>query len=155
MRRTLLLLLLLLTVPLACGPQMVATGGGQTGGPDPRAALDGFLNGIRAQDLQVISNYWGTAEGPARNKLDRAELEKRELTMACYLAHDRTPRVIDDEPRAGNRRIFNVELTYGTTSRTTEIVTVKGPSERWYVENADIRQTQVLCEAYRTRTKSD
>jgi hypothetical protein len=149
-KRTLSFLLLLAT--LACGgPQMVATGGGQTGGPDPRAALDGFLAGVRAQDLQVMSNYWGTADGPARNRLDRAELEKRELTMACYLAHDRAPRVIDDEPRTGNRRLFNVELSFGTTSRTTEIITVRGPSERWYVENADIRLTQALCEAYRTR----
>jgi hypothetical protein len=150
-RRT--LLLLLLSVPLACrSPQMVDTPRTQTGGPDARAALDGFLNGIRAQDLQVISNYWGTAEGPARNRLERAELEKREITMACYLAHDRS-RVVDDEPRTGNRRVFTVELTYGTISRSTEIVAVRGPAERWYVENADIRQTQALCEAYRTRNK--
>ena len=148
MRRT-LLLLVLLTTSIAC-PRPQTAGGGMTGGPDARAALDGFLNGVRAQDLQVISNYWGTAEGPARDRLDRAELEKREITMACYLAHDRT-RVISDEPRAGNRRAFTVELSLGSTSRTTEIIAVRGPSERWYVENADIRQTQALCEAHRTR----
>jgi hypothetical protein len=143
-RRTVLLLLLLLAAPVACGPNRPR--GPMVGAPDARAALDGFLNGVRAQDLQVISNYWGNSQGPARDRLDRAELEKRELTMACYLAHDKV-RIIDDSPRTGNRRNFTVELSYGTTSRTTEIVTVQGPSDRWYVENADIRQTQALCEA--------
>ena len=147
MRRTLLVLLL---VVLAACPRPGQRGGASSvGGSSARAALDGFLGGVRSQDLQVISNYWGNAQGPARDRLDRAELEKRELTMACYLAHDRM-RVVDDGPRAGGRHNFTVELSYGTTTRTTEIVTVKGPSDRWYVENADIRQTQALCEA-RTR----
>ena len=142
MRRTLLLLLLL--------PALAACPHGQTGptvgASNARAALDGFLNGVRAQDLQVMSQYWGNSQGPARDRFDRAELEKREIIMACHLAHDRV-RVLDDAARAGDRHNFTVELTYGTITRTTEIVTVKGPSERWYVENADIRSTQALCEA--------
>ena len=147
MRRTLLVLLL---VVLAACPRPGQRGGGTSvGAPNARAALDGFLSGVRAQDLQVISNFWGNAQGPARDRLDRTELEKRELTMACYLAHDRV-RILDESARAGNRRNYTVELSYGSTSRTTEIVTVQGPSERWFVENADIRQTQALCEA-RTR----
>lgn len=142
MRRTLLLLLML--PALAACPR--SNRGPMVGAPDARAALDGFLNGVRAQDLQVISNYWGNAQGPARDRLDRAELEKRELTMACYLAHDRV-RVLDEQARTGGHRNFTVELSYGTTTRTTEIITVKGPSDRWFVENADIRSTQALCEA--------
>ena len=149
MRRT--LLVLLLVVLAACPRPGQRAGGTTVGASNARAALDGFLNGVRAQDLQVISNYWGNAQGPARDRLDRSELEKRELTMACYLAHDRV-RVLDDAPRAGNRHTFTVELSYGTTARTTEIVTVKGPSDRWYVENADIRQTQALCEARSRKT---
>ena len=144
MRRS--LLVLLLVVLAACPRPGQQRGSSTIGASNARAALDGFLNGVRTQDLQVMSSYWGNAQGPARDRMDRAELEKRELTMACYLAHDRV-RVIDDAPRAGNRHNFTVELTYGTTSRTTEIITVRGPSDRWYVENADIRQTQALCEA--------
>lgn len=144
MRRSLLVLLLL--VLAACPRPTQRGGGGAAGASNARQALDGFLNGVRAQDLQVMSNFWGTADGPARDRLDRSELEKRELTMACYLAHDRV-RIVDEAARAGDRRVYTVELTYGTISRTTEIITVKGPSDRWYVENADIRQTQGLCEA--------
>lgn len=139
--------LALLLVAAACGGNRT---GQLAGAPNSRAALDGFLNGVRAQDLQVISNYWGNAEGPARDKFNRAELEKRELIMACHLAHDRV-RVLDEAPRAGSRRAYTVELTYGTITRSTEMVTVKGPSDRWYVENADIRQTQALCEARTNR----
>lgn len=143
-----LFVLALLVVVAACGGNRT---GSLPGAPDSRAALDGFLNGVRAQDLQVISNYWGNASGPARDRIGRAELEKRELTMACYLAHEKV-RVLDDTPRAGSRHAYTVELTYGTTVRSTEMVTVKGPSDRWYVENADIRQTQALCEARTNRT---
>ena len=139
--------LALLLVAAACGGNR---SGPLSGAPNSRAALDGFLNGVRAQDLQAISNYWGNAEGPARNKIGRAELEKRELIMACHLAHERV-RVLDEVPRAGGRRAYTVELTYGTITRSTEMVTVQGPSDRWYVENADIRQTQALCEARSTR----
>lgn len=142
MRRSLFLLLML--PALAACPR--AQRSAMVGAPNPRAALDGFLNGVRAQDLQVISTYWGNAQGPARDRFERSELEKREITMACYLAHDRV-RVIDDSPRAGDHHNFTVELSFGTTSRTTEIITVKGPSDRWFVEDADIRKTQALCEA--------
>lgn len=147
--RTLLVLLLLALG--ACRP--AARGGPMPGAPDARAALDGFLNGVRAQDLQVISNYWGNADGLARDRFDRAELERRELIMACHLAHDRV-RVLDETPRAGGRRAYTVELTYGNVTRATEIQTVQGPSDRWFVENADITKTQALCEARSRRSGS-
>ena len=147
MRRTLLLLLM---VTLAACPRPQQSRGTMVGGSDARAALDGFLNGVRAQDLQVISNYWGNADGLARDKFERKELEQRELTMACFLAHDRI-RVLDEAPREGGRRVFTVELTYTGITRSTEITTVRGPSDRWFVENADIRQTQGLCEARNRR----
>ena len=136
-----------LVVVAACGG---TRSGPLPGAPDSRAALDGFLAGVRAQDLQAISNYWGNADGPARDKFSRVELEKRELIMACHLSHDKV-RVLDEAPRAGGRRAYTVELTYGNLTRSTEMLTVKGPSDRWYVENADIRQTQALCEARTNR----
>jgi hypothetical protein len=147
--RTLLVLLLLSLG--ACRP--AARGGPPPGAPDSRAALDGFLNGVRAQDLQVISNFWGNNQGPARDRIERKELERRELIMACHLAHERV-RVLDETPREGGRRAYMVELVYGTVTRSTEILTVQGPSQRWYVENADIRQTQALCEARTRRSGS-
>ena len=140
--RTLLLVLCVLVLG-AC-PR--ANTGTMPGAPAPRAALDGFLNAVRAQDLQAMSNYWGTASGPARDRLDRTELERRELIMQCHLAHNRV-RVVDEMAREGGRRVYSVELTYGTVSRTTTITTIQGPSERWYVENADLTKTQALCEA--------
>ena len=145
------LLLVLCVLVLGACPR--ANTGPMPGAPAPRAALDGFLTAVRAQDLQAMSNYWGTATGPARDRLDRNELEKRELTMACFLAHDKV-RITDESARAGNRRVFSVDLSYRNVSRSTTITTIQGPSERWYVEDADLTKTQALCEAREGRTKS-
>ena len=145
--------LLLLPFALVLGACPRANTGTMPGGPAPRAALDGFLNAVRAQDLQAMSNYWGTATGPARDRLDRSELERRELIMQCHLSHDKV-RIVDEMARAGSRRVFSVELTYGAVSRTTTITTVQGPSERWYVEDADLTKTQALCEARSGRSTS-
>lgn len=143
--------LLLVPLVLVLGACPRSNTGMLPGGPAPRAALDGFLNAVRAQDLQAMSNYWGTQSGPARDRLDRAELERRELIMQCHLAHDKV-RVVDEQPRAGNRRVYSVELSYGTVTRATTITTIQGPSERWYVEDADLTKTQALCEARSGRT---
>ncbi len=115
-----------------------------TGAPDPRAAITRFLGAVSAQDLQAMSTVWGTSKGPARDQIERSELEKRELTMQCYLTHDRS-RILNEEPGEGGRRIYLVELTQGELTRRTRFTTVRGPSERWYVENADIQATRDFC----------
>ena len=70
----------------ACGPK---TTGPLTGAPAPRTALEQFLAAVRAQDLQAMSIIWGSEKGPARDLIERRELEKRELVMQCMLSDDR------------------------------------------------------------------
>ena len=115
-----------------------------TGAPAPRVAVETFLNAVRAQDLQAMSVAWGTKDGPARDRISRDQLEKRELIMMCYLKHDRY-RLLGESPREEGRRVIRVELTRGTLTRSTNFVTVQGPSDRWYVETADLAPLQELC----------
>jgi hypothetical protein len=125
----------------ACGPKNTGT---LTGAPAPRTAVEQFLAAVRAQDLQAMSIIWGSEKGPARDLIDRVQLEKRELVMQCMLAHERF-RVLTEAPGQAGKRIFRVELTRGPITRATNFTTVQGPSERWYVESADLEPVKDLC----------
>ena len=125
----------------ACGP---SSRGPLTGAPAPRTAVEQFLAAVRAQDLQAMSIIWGTDKGPTRDQIERRELEKRELIMQCMFAHDRF-RILEEMGGVGGRRVFRVELTRGRIVRVTNFTTIQGPSERWYVESADIEPVKDLC----------
>ena len=137
-----------LLVFAACRP---VAPGSMTGAPTPAAAVEGFLAAVRAQDIQAMSVVWGTTRGPARDQMDRAELEKRELVLMCFFDHERF-RLLGETPGLQGGRQFRVELTKGPYTRVTNFYTVQGPSDRWYVENADIDPVKDLCrEPPRTR----
>jgi hypothetical protein len=125
----------------ACGPKNT---GPLTGAPAPRTAIEQFLGAVRAQDLQAMSIIWGSEKGPARDLIERRELEKRELIMQCMLAHDRF-RILNEGPGQAGKRVFRVELTRGPITRATNFTATQGPSERWYVESADLEPVKDLC----------
>jgi uncharacterized protein YcfL len=77
-----------------------AVSGSQTGGADAMAAIRGFLTAAKQQDIQSLGIFWGDAQGPARDRMDRTEAEKRELIMVCYLKHDRY-EIAGDAPNPG------------------------------------------------------
>jgi hypothetical protein len=114
------------------------------GASSPRAAVESFLKSVRAQDLQAMSDVWGTKEGLARDKWERPELEKRELIMMCLFNHDRY-RILSEAPGEAGHRVFHVELARAGITRTTNFYTIQGPSERWFVENADVTPVKDLC----------
>ena len=139
-------LALALVVLAACRSAPTTQNGRLSGAPAPRAAVETFLGAVRAQDLQAMSNVWGSERGPARDIIpDRAELEKRELVMQCYLTHDKF-RILQDSPgQKDHQREIRVELTKGDITRATKFTTVRGPAERWYVLEADLEPGKDLC----------
>jgi hypothetical protein len=134
----------LLAVVALVGCRAPAPGGVQTGADRPRRAVELFLAAVNAQDIQQMSVVWGTEKGPARDQLSRTELERREIIMQQCFAHDRY-RVVDELPGEAGSRMLRVEITRGQVTRTPQFVTVKGPSERWYVQDADIAAVRDLC----------
>ena len=114
------------------------------GATSARAAVASFLGAARNEDLQAMALVWGTAAGPARTTIPRAELEKRELIMMCFLRHDRYQLVSDAESTNGTRRV-EVELEQGMLIRTTSFIVVPAPDGRWYVQSFDMEAVRDFC----------
>lgn len=110
----------------------------------PRLAADAFLEAVRTEDLQAIGATWGTSRGPARETIERTELEKRAIILQCYLQHD-SYRVLGEVPGEAGRRVVRVEITRGTQKRQPSLHTVQGPRGRWYVENVDLAAVRDFC----------
>ena len=110
-----------------------------------RPALDAFLAAIRAKDLQALGANWGDKDGAIRDskRISREDLEKRELLLMCYFAHD-SFTVLNDEPSANGERKMTVRLTKGTMSRTTDFFLTSAP-DRWYVRSGNVEPVRDLC----------
>lgn len=127
MTRTVLLLLFIAAVP-RLSAQGAAT---------PSAAIDQFLAAARTKDLSAMSAVWGTAKGPASKSMDPKELERREFIMLTCLAHEKAT-VRESSPGEGGRLRYVVELALAARSASPAFTVVRGPRQRWFVENFDI-----------------
>jgi hypothetical protein len=134
---------ILIALVAACARATTGADNQLTGAPAPRLAVEQFLNAVRAQDLQAMSVIFGTSKGPARDLIERGELEKRLIIMQCFFNNDKF-RILSENIQGG-RHNFQIELTRGTRVRQTSAQTVKGPSERWYVESLDIAAVRDFC----------
>ena len=131
----------------ACSPAAAPTttvADNRPGGATPDAAVQRFFAAVHAQDLQAMGAVWGTSAGPARETMDRTELEKREVILQCYFNYD-TFRILSTQPAQDGRQVVRVELTRGGKTRTPAIFTVQGPNNRWFVENLDIATVRDFC----------
>jgi hypothetical protein len=129
----------------ACSSATQGGANGQlTGAASPQLATDQFLRAVKARDLQAMSTVFGTKNGPARETMDRTELEKREIILACYFNHD-TYRVLGEDSGRENHRDIRVELKKGNLARQTTFYTIQGPGGRWYVDNMDIAGVRDFC----------
>jgi hypothetical protein len=135
---------LLLLAACSSATQSGTNNGQLTGGASAELAVSQFLNAVRARDLQAMSTVFGTSSGPARDTMDRTELEKREVILACYFNND-SYRVINEESGQGGHREVQVELHKGQLVRRTKFYVIKGPGGRWYVDNMDIAAVRDFC----------
>ncbi len=115
-----------------------------TGAPTARAAVEDFLDAVKAQDIQAMSVIFGTRNGPSRDNIERTELEKRLIILQCYFSHDKY-RVIDESLGEGGHRVLSVELTRGNNTRTPRFYAITGPSNRFYVDNMEIAAVRDFC----------
>jgi hypothetical protein len=108
------------------------------------AAVNRFFTAVHDQDLQAMSQVWGTDKGSARDNMDRDQLEKREVILQCYFNYD-TFRILGESPTSETRRMVRVELTREGKTRNPVVYTVLGPNGRWFVENLDIAAVKDFC----------
>jgi hypothetical protein len=139
-----LALLLLLAAacrqPTSAAPTATPTGGALA---TPRAAVEAFLQAVRTEDLQAMGAVWGTAEGPAREQMDRDTMEKREVVMMCYFRHDAF-RIVGETPAASARNLV-VELKRGKEQRTTTFTVIPARRGGWFVQKVDIEPVTDWC----------
>ena len=127
---------LLLVLVAAC-KTVVVHDTSKTGGAAPRDAVDRYLAGARAQDMQAIGSVFGNDQGPVRDHADRATIERQFLIQLQCTRHDKA--VIAEPTRGeGGRQIFSIDFTQGSNKATVLFTTVRGPADRWYVEKFDI-----------------
>lgn len=126
-------------------PSGGSDGGAETGATSARAATEGLLAALRAEDLQAISALWGNANGPARSIFPREELEKREVAMVACFRHDRS-RVVSEGVGENGGRKFQIDLSRGATTKTTSFNTVRASTGRWYVDVLDINAVREFCQ---------
>lgn len=95
----------------ACG------GGGGSMGPapvSPEAAVRSFLNGVKANNLSVMAETWGSNRGPAISYMDRAELEQRLTVIRAFLEHEKFEILSSQAgtvPGSEQKRVLQVRLT--------------------------------------------
>ena len=135
---------LLLLAACSTGTQTAANNGSMTGAASAQLAVEGFLRAVNTKDLQAMSTVFGTKDGPARATMDRTELEKREIILACYFNHD-TNRILGESGGIGGHREVRVELNKGNMTRQTTFYAIQGPGRRWYVDNMDIASVRDCC----------
>jgi hypothetical protein len=135
---------LLLVTACATGTQTIANNGQLTGAATAQLAVEQFLKAANAKDIQAMSTVFGTNKGPARETMDRTELEKREIILACYFAHD-SMRIVGEDQGIGGHREVRVELRKGNLARQTTFYAIQGPGRRWYVDNMDIAAVRDFC----------
>lgn len=120
-----------------------------TGGATHRDALARFLQAAKVQDVQAMSNVWGTTKGPARTDrtfMSIEAMEQRIIFMMRCLRHD-SYTVNSETPAVGDKRNFTVTLKLGALTAVTDFTTTPGPEGRFYLETLDISKVNVLCTA--------
>jgi hypothetical protein len=155
------LAMVVLLVAAACGRQAVVTSAPATpasgaaasnlpGGASARDALNKFLAAVKVQDVQALSNIWGTKDGGAaatdRRYMTVEVMEQRLIIMIRCARHD-SWTVKSETPLAGGDRQFTVELKLRNSVATTDFVAVPGPGGRWFIKEYGIEQTMPICQA--------
>ena len=120
---------------------------GATGAADATAAVRGFMAAVKQTDLQALGTIWGNQDGPARESLPRDELEKRGIIMTRCLRHD-SYDIVGDAPTTGGARAMVVNLKLGDLSRSADVIVVRGPGQRWYVQDITnmMARLQDICQ---------
>ena len=132
-------LLVVVTAACARNPSM---GSSLTGAPTARDAATMFVSAAQSQDLQAMGAVWGSAQGAARDNMDREQLDRRLIILQPCYAHDRA-QVLDEQlGTSATERLVRIQLTRGNRTKTLEFKVVRGPSNRWYVENAAYESVQ-------------
>jgi hypothetical protein len=130
--------LVILLAVTACSSAMRAPAGG-AGAPAPGSAVEQFMRHLVDQDYLAMGWVFGTEKGPILRRDPPRDVEKRMHAIANILRHESyVLRSQSPVPgRIGGAFRFDVVVTTGGRDFVVPFTAVRGPGERWYIE--DIR----------------
>jgi len=83
-----------------------------------------------------------TKKGAAHDNMESSVLESRLIILQpCYVA-DRVQILDEQLGTTPTERRVRLQLTRGTRTKNLEFKTVRGPSNRWYVEDVNYEAVQ-------------
>jgi hypothetical protein len=111
------------------------------GAPAPGAAVERFLQLAGEQEYLQMGWYFGTSEGPVNGRDAPADVEKRMYALATVLQNQGyvVGNGVSVPGRVGAAQRFNVRLMRNGREQQVPITTVRGPGERWLVEQIDVQ----------------
>ena len=112
----------------------VAPSGAQTGAGSAEGAVTLYIDALKARDIQALSAVWGSSSGSVRNTMDRAELEKRGMTLMGLFCPE-SYKVTGQTAGLEGRRNVQVQMSRATRVVDVVFVTVTAADKRWYVED--------------------
>jgi hypothetical protein len=113
------------------------------GAATAREAVQRFLATAKAQDVQAMSNIWGSSAGPARTTMGKEELEMRIIYLMRCLRHD-SYMILTETPAAGGERIFGVQLKRGTLTAVSNFTSTPAQG-RWFLREFQAEPLNPIC----------
>lgn len=132
----------LVVVLAACTTSRVATpssssSGSQTGAGSAEGAVNAYMAAMKARDLQAMSAVWGTARGSVRETMSRDQIEKSGTIVMGLMCPDEFKVTGNIDADAGKRQVRG-QMKRGQKSVDLTFIAVKGPKDRWYVEDVPL-----------------
>lgn len=132
--------LVVLLLIAACAGGLRPPAGG-AGAPAPEAAVERFLQLAGEREYLEMGWYFGTSEGPVNGRDAASDVEKRMYALATVLQNEGYV-VGSGTPvpgRVGAAQRFTVRLMRNGREQQVPFTTVRGPGERWLVEQVDVQ----------------
>lgn len=113
---------------------------GGAGAPAPGAAVERFLQLAGEQEYLQMGWFFGTVDGPVIQRDPAPDVEKRMYALATVLRHQsfELGPATAVPGRVGAAQRFNVTLDRDGREVQVPITAVRGPDERWLVEQVDV-----------------
>ena len=99
-----------------------------------------FLEAVKANNIAIMAELFGTTRGPAVTYMDPAELQQRLTVIRAYLVHDEFEIVTDSATvplRDERRRMVRVRLGRGRCLPVVPFTMVR-VGQGWLVEAIDL-----------------
>ncbi len=111
---------------------------------DPETVIHTFMEAVNDTNLVTMAQLWGTAAGPAADRMPRDELEKRLIIMQRYLANESFEVVLAGPgriiPQSADHQYYSVRFVRSNGCTSSVPLTVVSSGSGWLVSDIDLAE---------------